>query len=101
MVKGVNKLKYGPPLTTMRNYLEQMGTAPYSGLRSAEDPLILIAPLGPKMLELAKTHGQGAHSYFTRPAHTKMTRDFLGYNQLLCVEQKVTLETLLVLNFEH
>ena len=77
----------------MRNYLEQMGTAPYSGLRSAEDPLILIAPLGPEMLELAKTHAQGAHLYFTRPAHTKMARDILGEGPLLCVEQKVILET--------
>lgn len=93
IVEGVHKLKYGPPVATMRTYLEQMGTAPYNGLRSAEDPLTLIAALGPKMLELAKTHAQGAHPYFTGPAHTKMARDILGDGPLLCVEQKVILET--------
>ena len=45
------------------------------------------------MLELAKTHTQGAHPYFTGPSHTKMARDILGEGPLLCVEQKVILET--------
>ena len=43
----------------MRNYLEQMGTAPYTAVREETDPLTLIAALGPKMLELAKTHTKG------------------------------------------
>ena len=93
LVEGVRKLEYGPPVTTMRNYLEQMGTAPYTAVREQTDPLTLIAALGPKMLELAKTHTQGAHPYFTGPSHTKMARDILGEGPLLCVEQKVILET--------
>ncbi len=93
LVVGVRKLEYGPPVTTMRNYLEQMGTAPYNAIRHANDPLTLIAALGPKMLELAKTHTQGAHPYFTGPSHTKMAREILGDGPLLCVEQKVILET--------
>jgi probable F420-dependent oxidoreductase len=93
LVEGVRKLEYGPPVTTMRNYLEQMGTAPYNAIRDENDPLTLIAALGPKMLELAKTHTQGAHPYFTSPSHTKMAREILGDGPLLCVEQKVILET--------
>ena len=93
LVEGVRKLEYGPPVTTMRNYLEQMGTAPYNAIRDENDPLTLIAALGPKMLELAKTHTQGAHPYFTGPSHTKMAREILGDKPLLCVEQKVILET--------
>jgi probable F420-dependent oxidoreductase len=93
LVEGVRKLEYGPPVTTMRNYLEQMGTAPYNAIRDENDPLTLIAALGPKMLELAKTHTQGAHPYFTGPSHTKMAREILGDGPLLCVEQKVILET--------
>ena len=93
LVEGVRKLEYGPPVTTMRNYLEQMDTAPYNAIRDENDPLTLIAALGPKMLELAKTHTQGAHPYFTGPEHTKMAREILGDGPLLCVEQKVILET--------
>jgi probable F420-dependent oxidoreductase len=93
LVEGVRKLEYGPPVATMRNYLEQMDTAPYNAVRDENDPLTLIAALGPKMLELAKTHTQGAHPYFTGPSHTKMAREILGEGPLLCVEQKVILET--------
>jgi probable F420-dependent oxidoreductase len=93
LVEGVRKLEYGPPVATMRNYLEQMDTAPYNAVRDDNDPLTLIAALGPKMLELAKTHTQGAHPYFTGPSHTKMAREILGEGPLLCVEQKVILET--------
>ena len=93
LVEGVRKLEYGPPVATMRNYLEQMDTAPYTAVRNENDPLTLIAALGPKMLELAKTHTQGAHPYFTGPSHTKIAREILGEGPLLCVEQKVILET--------
>ena len=83
LVEGVRKLEYGPPVATMRNYLEQMDTAPYTAVRNEKDPLTLIAALGPKMLELAKTHTQGAHPYFTGPSHTKVARDILGKLSLI------------------
>ena len=76
MVEEVHKLKHGPSVTTMRDYLEQMGTAPSTGHRSADDPLTLIAALGPKMLELARAHAQGAIAYITGPAHTIIARVF-------------------------
>jgi probable F420-dependent oxidoreductase len=93
LVEGVRGLEYGPPLATMRTYLERMSSAPYNGFAPAETPPTIIAALGPKMLELAKTSTSGAHPYFTSPVHTKMARDIMGEGPLLCVEQKVILET--------
>ena len=53
----------------------------------------MIAALGPKMLELARDLSDGAHPYFTSPDHTRMAREILGPDKMLCVEQKVILET--------
>lgn len=93
MVEGVRGLKYGPPLATMKNYIEQMAAAPYSGFPPAEEPPLVIAALGPKMLELAATACTGAHPYFSPPEHTAMARGIMGPDAWLCVEQKVILES--------
>lgn len=93
LVEGVRGLEYGPPVKTMRSYLEKMATAPYNGFPPAEDPPTVIAALGPKMLELAASATQGAHPYFTAPEHTRFARETMGDGPLLLVEQKVILET--------
>ena len=93
MVEGVRGLQYGPPVKTMRRYLEAMAKAPYNGPAPAEAPPTVIAALGPKMLELAREHCAGAHPYFVSPDHTAMAREKLGPDKWLCVEQKVVLET--------
>ena len=93
LVEGVRGLDYGPPLATMRKYLEGMETAPYHGMKPSETPPPkVIAALGPKMLELARDKCAGAHPYFTSPDHTAMAREILGPDKWLCVEQKVILE---------
>ena len=92
LVEGVRGLKYGPPVATMRKYLEGMVAAPFSGPAPAEDPPTVIAALGPKMLELARENSAGAHPYFSSPDHTAMAREILGPDRMLCVEQKVILE---------
>ena len=74
LVEGVRGLEYGPPVATMRNYLEKMSASIYNGPAPAETPPTLIAALGPKMLELAKEQTDGAHPYFTSPDHTAMAR---------------------------
>jgi len=61
--------------------------------RTAEEPPVVIAALVPKMLELAGTAVNGAHPYFTTPTHTKTAREIMGPDAMLCVEQKVVLET--------
>ena len=93
MVEGVRGLSYGKPVSTMRRYLEGMAASPYSGPQPAEPPPTVIAALGPRMLELARDLCAGAHPYFTSPVHTAMAREILGPEPLLCVEQKVVMET--------
>ena len=92
LVEGVRGLEYGPPVATMRKYLEGMASAPYAGVKPSETPPTVIAALGPKMLELARDKCAGAHPYFSSPDHTAMARDILGPEKWLCVEQKVILE---------
>ncbi|MFT7688222.1 MAG: putative F420-dependent oxidoreductase [Candidatus Azotimanducaceae bacterium] len=93
LVEGVRNLKYGPPVSTMRSYIEKMATAPYNGFPPSEEPPTVIAALGPKMLELAAEKTSGAHPYFTSPDHTRMARDIMGEGPMLCVEQKIILES--------
>ena len=92
IVEGVRGLTYGPPVATMKKYLEQMETSPYAAITHSDKPPTVIAALGPKMLALAAEKTQGAHPYFTSPKHTQMAREILGKDSLLCVEQKVLLE---------
>jgi probable F420-dependent oxidoreductase len=92
MVEDVRGLNYGPPVATMRHYLEGMDASPYSGTAPATKPKRVIAALGPKMLELARDACDGAHPYFSSPEHTSMAREILGPDSWLCVEQKVIVE---------
>lgn len=93
LVEGVRGHTYGKPYSTMKGYLERLKAAPYQAVPPAEEPPVVIAALGPKMLELAGTAVQGAHPYFTTPEHTKQAREIMGPDPMLCVEQKVVLET--------
>jgi len=93
LVEGVRGLTYGKPVATMRNYLEAMDASPYRAPAPDPKPKRVIAALGPRMLETARELCDGAHPYFTSPAHTRMAREILGPEKWLCVEQKVVLET--------
>ena len=84
---------YEKPVPKMRSYLEAMATLQYMAVPPAEKPKTVIAALGPKMLELAKTHCDGAHPYNVTPEHTATSREILGPGKLLCTEQMVLLET--------
>ncbi|MDZ7685528.1 MAG: TIGR03620 family F420-dependent LLM class oxidoreductase [Gammaproteobacteria bacterium] len=92
LVEGVRGHTYGKPYSTMKAYLEQMKDAPYRAVPPAEEPPVVIAALGPRMLKLAGTAVNGAHPYFTTPEHTKIAREAMGPDAMLCVEQKVLLE---------
>jgi len=91
IVAGVRKLDYSKPLTSMREHLQAMSEAMYLAPSPAEAPKTVIAALGPKMLELAASHADGAHPYWTTPEHTAQAKAVLGPDKLLCVEQKVVL----------
>jgi probable F420-dependent oxidoreductase len=91
-VQGARGIEFSQPLATMAHYLETMKTSPYRG-PDVPMPPIVIAALGPKMLELARDASDGAHPYWTTPEHTASAREILGDGPLLCVEQKVVLTT--------
>lgn len=80
---------YGKPLAKMRAYLEAMGNAPYDAPPPATSAPMVIAALGPKMLELARDKTDGAHPYNVTPEFTTQARGILGPDSLLCVEQMV------------
>jgi probable F420-dependent oxidoreductase len=53
-------------------------------------PLVLAA-LGPRMLELSRDRALGAHPYFTPPEHTALARQVLGPQPLLIPELALSL----------
>jgi probable F420-dependent oxidoreductase len=93
MIEGLRNQTYGPPLTAMREYLDQMDGALYVAAEPAVPPTRVLAALGPKMLALAAERADGAHPYNVPPEHTARAREILGPEKLLAPEQAVVLET--------
>lgn len=84
---------YGKPVETMRAYLDAMEAAPY-GAPMPELPVpVVLAALGPRMLELAAERTDGAHPYFVPIEHTPFARKHLGAEPCLVVEQTAVLTT--------
>jgi probable F420-dependent oxidoreductase len=82
---------YGPALTTMRAYLDGMSAALYRGPEPPVRVPVVLAALGPKMLDLARESTDGAHPYFVPVEHTAQARERLGAGKLLAPEQAVIL----------
>ena len=93
MVEDMRRHTYGPPLATMRAYLDAMDTALYLAPEPPVPPRRVLAALGPKMLALAAERADGAHPYFVPPEHTAIAREVMGPDAFLAPEQKVVLET--------
>jgi probable F420-dependent oxidoreductase len=75
----------------MTAYLDAMGSASFAGPATVPVPTVLAA-LGPRMLELAATRADGAHSYFVPVEHTPAARRRIG-DAVLVVEQTAVLDT--------
>ncbi|HEX3265282.1 MAG TPA: TIGR03620 family F420-dependent LLM class oxidoreductase [Candidatus Limnocylindrales bacterium] len=84
---------YGKPIETMTAYLDAMDAAPYAGPEPAEPVPLVLAALGPRMLELAAARADGAHPYFVPVEHTPVARARLGSEPCLAVEQTAVLST--------
>jgi probable F420-dependent oxidoreductase len=83
---------YGSPLDAMRNYLRRMDDeAARSRVPASAFPRV-IAAVGPRMLELAAQHADGAHPYFVPVEHTADARRRLGPGPLLIPEQSVLVD---------
>jgi probable F420-dependent oxidoreductase len=87
MVEGLRGHRYDKPVPAMRGYLDGIQAD------TGEDWPILLAALGPKMLELAAKRTHGAVPYNVTPEHTRIAAGILGPGKVLAVEQKVCLET--------
>ena len=105
LVEGLRGHRYAGPVTTMRRYLDGIaGAAPDAanrnegGVGAANGPAlddperpVVIAALGPRMLELAAERCWGAIPYNVTPEHTVGARAILGPGRWLAVEQKICL----------
>ncbi|MCU0274957.1 MAG: LLM class F420-dependent oxidoreductase [Acidimicrobiales bacterium] len=93
MVEGFRGHTYGPPLATMRSYLDAMDAALYMAAPPTTEPRRCIGALGPKMLGLAAERTWGAHPYNVTAEHTAQAREILGADRLLAPELAVVLDT--------
>jgi probable F420-dependent oxidoreductase len=84
---------YGKPLETMRAYLDAMAAAQYAAPEPDPPVPLVLAALGPRMLELAAERADGAHPYFVPVEHTPFARRHLGPEPCLAVEQTAVLTT--------
>ncbi|MEB3369508.1 LLM class F420-dependent oxidoreductase [Saccharopolyspora mangrovi] len=92
LVEG-NAGTYAKPLATMRDYLQRMDELSDKVEPGAPRPTRLLAALGPKMIELSGTAGDGAHPYLITPEQTATTRELLGPDKWVVSEQAVALTT--------
>lgn len=79
---------YTRPLTTMRKFCDGLASAPKP---VPKDELVLAA-LGPKMLDLSKERSLGTHPYFTTADHTRFARERLGPQALVAPEVAVVVD---------
>jgi probable F420-dependent oxidoreductase len=84
---------YGNPLAQMNAYLDAMDAAQYAAPAPEPPVPLLLAALGPKMLELAARRADGAHPYFVPVEHTSIARRHLGPDACLATEVTAVLTT--------
>jgi len=83
---------YASPIETMRAYLDAMEAARYVGPEAPTPAPLLLAALGPRMLELAAERTDGAHPYFVPVEHTALARSILGPEACLAVEMTAVMD---------
>ncbi|HYI23637.1 MAG TPA: TIGR03620 family F420-dependent LLM class oxidoreductase [Candidatus Limnocylindrales bacterium] len=84
---------YGNPLSQIRTYLDAMEAAQYAAPEPELAVPLVLAALGPKMLDLAAQRADGAHPYFVPVEHTDFARRRLGPDPALVTEVTAVLAT--------
>lgn len=84
---------YANPLAQINAYLDAMDAAQYAAPVPAPAVPLVLAALGPRMLELAARRADGAHSYFVPVEHTAFARRHLGPDPALVTEVTAVLAT--------
>lgn len=82
---------YRPPVEAMERYLDELSTAPVMSVEHDVAVPVVLAALGPRMLALAASRADGAHTYLVTVPHTSSARERLGAEAFLVVEQSVVL----------
>jgi probable F420-dependent oxidoreductase len=93
IVERQRGLDASKPLTFLRTYLDDYESALYLSVPPPSPVPVVLAALGPKMLDLSAERSTGALTYNITPEHTAMARERLGQDAILYVEQKVILST--------
>ena len=92
IVEQQRGLDASKPLSYLRSYLEAYDAAIYLATPPPAPVPVVLAALGPKMLELSAER-DGALTYNMTPEHTATAKAILGDRATLYVEQKVILTT--------
>jgi probable F420-dependent oxidoreductase len=79
--------EYRKPYDALVEYLDELDAATVPTSR------LIIAALGPKVLELSAHRSAGAHPYLTTPEHTAQARELIGNSVYLAPEHKVVLSS--------
>jgi probable F420-dependent oxidoreductase len=79
--------EYRKPYDVLVEYIDKLDAAKVPTSR------LVIAALGPKVLQLAARRSAGAHPYLTTPEHTGQARNLVGPTVFLAPEHKVVLTT--------
>jgi probable F420-dependent oxidoreductase len=77
--------EYSDPVAKIESYLDELEAA---GVPNEE---IILAALGPRILQIAAERTAGAHPYLTTPRHTRFARDVVGDGPILAPEHFVVL----------
>lgn len=75
--------EYSDPVSKIENYLDDLEEG---GVPKEE---IILAALGPRVLQIAAERTAGAHPYLTTPTHTRLARGILGDGPILAPEHFV------------
>jgi probable F420-dependent oxidoreductase len=81
--------EYARPLSTSRDFMDGIAASAHPVPRER----MVMAALGPKMLDLSFERTLGTHPYFVPPAHTRFARDRLGATALVAPEQTVVVDS--------
>lgn len=91
IVEDLRGHKYRKPMSAMIEYLDAMDAA--RPKLAGEDTPLVLAGLGPKMMELAAARSDGVHPFNSPPEHTRWARELIGPDKWICTAQHVCLTT--------
>ncbi len=87
LAEDIRGHRLGPPLATMRSYLDALDTAPFGPPDTAASPHRVLAALDPGMLALAAERARGATVLGMPVEYTRTARTVLGDDGLLAITQ--------------